>query len=63
MRNLPRGAGQQVYQISGDEITTTLYLHQQERWDGNVKSQRASAAREQESSLQHPARSQPSEAV
>lgn len=55
VRNLPRGASQQVYQISGDEITTTLYLRQQERWDRNLKSQRASAVREQESSLQHPA--------
>lgn len=55
VRNLPCSASQQVYQISGDEITTMLYLRQQERWDENLKSQRASAAWEQESSLQHPA--------
>lgn len=55
VRNLPCCASQQVYQISGDEITTMLYLRQQERWDENLKSQRASAAWEQESSLQHPA--------
>lgn len=55
VRNLPHGASQQVYQISGDEITTALYLCQQERWDRNLKAQRASAVWEQESSLQHPA--------
>lgn len=55
LRNLCHAAGQQVHQISGDEVTTTLYLRQQARQDGNLKSQRASAAWEQESAPQHPA--------
>lgn len=55
LRNLCHADGQQVHQISGDEVTPTLYLRQQARQDGNLKSQRASAAWEQESAPQHPA--------